>query len=106
MERRAREPVAMLTCCELIRCDAVLEFLTFAIRIPETGAVRERHMAGQHCIGDLDHRFRTRTLRDHAHAAAALHSKLETGASPLRDPDLKKERSKPDLAIKFCRKVW
>jgi hypothetical protein len=35
VERRAREPIAMLTCCELIRCDAVLEFLTFAIRIPE-----------------------------------------------------------------------
>ena len=45
MERRAREPVAMLTCCELIRRDAVLKFLTFAIRIPEAGTVRKRHMA-------------------------------------------------------------
>jgi hypothetical protein len=33
MERRAREPVAMLTCREFIRCDAVLEFLTFASKV-------------------------------------------------------------------------
>ncbi len=37
MERRAREPVAMLGRGELVGCDPVLKFRTLSIREPEPG---------------------------------------------------------------------
>src|ERR1035437_4409372 len=75
VERRAREPVAILGHRKLIGRNPILKFLTFAVGVPQAGPVRQRDVTGQHCIGEHDYTLGARTLRYDAYAAAALDSK-------------------------------
>ena len=76
VEGSTREPVPMPGCGKFIGGDAVQEFLTFAIRIPQPCSVRQCHMTGQHPITYIDDRLGTRALGNHANPAATLNTKF------------------------------
>src|SRR5215472_6630439 len=86
VKRRSGEPIAILGSRELIGRDSVLEFLSFTIRIPKSGSVRERDMPGQHAIRYFDHRLCAAALGDNPHASTTLHAELRgvLGIHPQR----------------------
>src|SRR5262249_38956779 len=83
---RSGKPIAILAGRELIGRDAVLEFLSFTVRIPKSGSVRERDVPGQHAFGYFDHRLGAAALGNDTHASTTLHSELRgvLGIHPQR----------------------
>ena len=76
VEGSTREPVSMSGCGEFIGRNAVQEFLTFAVRIPQARSIWQCHMTGQHPVAYVDDRLGARTLGNHADPAATLNSKF------------------------------
>ena len=76
VEGSTREPVPMPGCGEFIGRNAMQEFLTFAVRIPQARSIWQCHMTGQHPVAYVDDRLGARTLGNHADPAATLNSKF------------------------------
>src|SRR5215831_17705578 len=76
MKWRPGKPIAILGRGQIIGRDAVLKLLSFTVRIPKSGSVRERDVTGQHAIRYFDHRLCAAALGNDTHASSALHSEL------------------------------
>src|ERR1700751_4261995 len=83
---RSGKPIAILGRRKIIGRDAVLELLSFAIRVPKSGSVRQRDMSGQHAIRYFDHGVCAAALGNDTHASTTLHSEMRgvLGIHPQR----------------------